>query len=112
MAAIEPVKPIETVELFPGLNAELLCLLKSLPATDWDTATACQGWSVKDVTAHLLGGNLGRLSFGRDKLQLPQVGDGPQGYAELVDFINRRNAAWVAAARQISFPLLIEFIEL
>lgn len=107
-----PVAPVETVERFPGLSARLLKLLKSLPAGHWEAPTACPGWSVKDVAAHLLGGNLGRLSFGRDRLQLPQGGDGPQGYAELVGFINRRNAEWVEAARQISFPLLIQFIEL
>lgn len=112
MTTLKPVEPVATVEHFPGLSAELLLLLKSLAISDWSAATACPGWSVKDVAAHLLGGNLSRLSFGRDRLKQPETTGGPMEYAELVDFINQRNAEWVSACRQISHPLLIQFIEL
>lgn len=68
---MNPVEPIYTVELFPELSAALLDLLKKLPPPAWQVETACSPWSVKDVAAHLFGGNIGRLSFGRDRLALP-----------------------------------------
>jgi uncharacterized protein (TIGR03083 family) len=109
---MKPVEPVCTVELFPELSAELLRLLKSLPPTAWDLPTACPGWSVKDVVAHLLGGNLGRLSFGRDRSLGPAPQVAPLGYGELVAYINQLNAEWIDAARRISPSLLIDFLGL
>lgn len=104
------VEPIDTIELFPALSAELLTLLRALPRTAWDRETACAGWSVQDVVAHLLGGNVGRLSFGRDKLSLRNRGGFPSDYAAQVAYIDHLNAEWVTVARRISPPLLIEFL--
>jgi uncharacterized protein (TIGR03083 family) len=109
---MKPVEPIETVELFPELSAELLRLLKNLPSKAWDRPTPCATWSVKDVVAHLLGGNLGRLSFGRDRLIHPKPNVTPKNYAELVDYLNQQNKEWVNVARRISPRLLIDFLEL
>ena len=109
---LNPIEPVNTVELFPELSAELLHLLKNLPRAAWDRATACPAWSVKDVVAHLLGGNLGRLSFGRDRLSHPKPDIAPGNYAALVAYINQRNAEWVSVARRISPNLLIEFLEI
>ena len=109
---MKPVEPIHTVELFPELSVELLNLLKKLPRPAWDIETACSTWSVKDVVAHLLGGNLGRLSFGRDRLALHRQNAAPSNYTELVDYINQYNAEWVNVTRRISPGLLIEFLEL
>ena len=109
---MQPVEPIHTLELFPELSAELLSLLRNLSPLDWEKETVCAGWSVKDVAAHLLGGNLGRLSFGRDR-KPRTVSPAPlKSYADLVNFINQQNADWVAAADRISPNLLIEFLEL
>jgi uncharacterized protein (TIGR03083 family) len=107
-----PVEPIHTVEQFPALSGELLRLLKSLPAEAWNAPTACPGWTVKDVAAHLLGGSLGRLSFGRDQLAPPVPRAAPGNYAGLVSLIDARNAAWIAACRDLSARLLIDFLEL
>ena len=104
------VEPIETVALFPGLSAELLDLLAGLPRTAWDNATACAGWSVQDVVAHLLGGNVGRLSFGRDQHRLRDGRAFPSDYAAQVAFIDQLNAEWVTMARRLSPPLLIDFL--
>lgn len=109
---MKAVEPIHTVELFPQLSAELLNLLKSLPPPAWELETACPTWSVKDVAAHLVGGNLGRLSFGRDRHISPQRDLAPGSYPELVDYINRQNAEWIEVARRISPGLLLEFLEL
>jgi uncharacterized protein (TIGR03083 family) len=109
---INPVEPIFTVELFPGLGAELLAVLKSLPPAAWDSPTACADWTVKDVTAHLLGGTLGRLSFGRDRLRHHRLGVLKMDYEALVQAIDRQNAEWVEIARRFSYPLLVDFLEL
>ena len=108
---MELIEPILTVELFPKLSGELLTLLKRLSLTDWEKPTACPGWSVKDVVAHLLGGNIGRLSFGRDNLPHPDASP-PTTFTELRNLIDQENAEWVKAARRISPNLLVEFLEL
>jgi hypothetical protein len=65
---------------------------------------------VKDVTAHLLDTAVRRLSFGRDGLGAAP--DRPiASYADLVAYLNRLNAEWVAAARRISPRLLIELLD-
>ena len=58
---MEPAGPIDTVALFPPLSRQLIAVLRSLQPAEWDLPTACTPWTVKDVAAHLLGGNLGRL---------------------------------------------------
>lgn len=107
---MKAVEPIETVALFPGLSAELLVVLKDLPRTAWDNETACAGWTVQDVVAHLLGGNVGRLSFGRDQLRLRDGRVFPSDYGAQVAFIDQLNAEWVTTARRLSPPLLIDFL--
>lgn len=107
---MKPVEPIYVVELFPPLSRELLTILKALPPTDWARPTACSTWLVKDVAAHLLGGNLGRLW---DRKGIPASSEHPvQDYDELVGLINRDNEAWVQAAKRISPKILIEFLDL
>src|SRR5882672_11185565 len=98
---LTPVAPVFLVDLFPGLHAELLSLLRSLRADDWDRPTACALWSVKDIVAHLLDSALRRLSYGRDRMA--PISDQPIAtYAELVAYLNRLNAQWVVAARRLS----------
>lgn len=107
---MNPIQPISTIELFPPLSAELLTVLKSLTRPEWETITACTPWTVKDVTAHLLGGNLGRLA---DRYKTTaEASATPLSYPELVDWINYSNAQWVEAAQRISPSLLITFLEL
>jgi uncharacterized protein (TIGR03083 family) len=50
----EPLKPIFTARLFPGLEAKLIELLRSLAPEDWGKRTISPKWNVKDVAAHLL----------------------------------------------------------
>ncbi len=68
----------------------------------------CSGWSVKDVAAHLLGGDVGILSRKRDSFA-PDANI--SGWADLVALINRLNAEWVAAMRRISPDLLVTLLE-
>jgi uncharacterized protein (TIGR03083 family) len=105
---MKPVEPVLTVELFPPLSRELLSLLRRLSRSEWERPTACPQWSVKDVAAHLLGGNLGRLGGGSAEASPPEAP--ALAYTELVNLIDRENAEWVSAARRISPNLLIEFL--
>jgi uncharacterized protein (TIGR03083 family) len=107
---MKPIEPIYVVELFPPLSRELLTVLKSLTPTDWARPTICSPWSVKDVAAHLLGGNLGRL-WNRTEVLTPAEKPLPD-YDELVSLINRDNELWVQAAQRISPEVLIEFLDL
>lgn len=109
---MKAVEPIATMALFPGLSVELLDLLKALPRAAWDNETACVGWSVQDVVAHLLGGNVGRLSFGRDQLRLRDGRAFPSEYPAQVAFIDQLNAEWITTARRLSPSLLIDFLAL
>lgn len=107
---MKPVEPISTLELYPGLSQKLQETLLSLDAADWSHPTACSPWDVKDVAAHLLGGNFGRL-------WQPVEGSGPPptqslDYDALVAHINFSIEQWVQAARRISPATLIELLEL
>ena len=99
----------ETVGLFLPLQRELIALLRGLGEDDWARPTVARGWTVKDVTAHLLDTDLRRLSAQRDahRLSVKELG----GYDELVAFINRLNAAWVEMARRLSPRVLTDLLE-
>lgn len=108
--SLRSMQPTATVHLFAGLSDELLRLLRQLSPDQWERPTVCPGWSVKDLVAHLLGGNIGRLSFGRDRLLRKESARAPASNAELIAWINEQNAAWVQAAERISPPVLIDFL--
>ncbi len=97
---MQPVQPILIVDLFPPLLDGLLSLLDGLSEEDWARPTPCAGWTVKDVAAHLLGGDLGMLSGRRDGYRL-DVGD-LSAWESLVQFINTWNRQWVGATRRLS----------
>jgi hypothetical protein len=101
---------INVVHLFPALDKELLDLLKSLTPDEWQKQTIARLWTVKDVVAHLLDGNIRILSILRDKY----YGEQPDinSYKDLVDFLNRLNADWVRAMKRVSPSMLILLHEL
>jgi uncharacterized protein (TIGR03083 family) len=107
---MKPVEAIDCVTLFPPLSRELLAVLKTLTENDWEQPTICADWSVKDVAAHLLGGNLGRLRNRTDPT--PPEAPHKQNYDDLLHQIDRNNALWVEAARRISPEIMIEFLAL
>jgi Mycothiol maleylpyruvate isomerase N-terminal domain len=98
---------VDTRPLVPRLRAELTALLASLPGGDWAHPTACPGWSVHDLAAHLLGVELGNVSVRRDHWGL-----GPGHGEDLDAWLSRFNQQWVDAARRISPALLTELIDL
>jgi len=109
---VKPLEPVLTLHLFPEERAALLKLLASFAAPKWELPTVCSGWSVKDIAAHLLADDLGRLAGGRDR-------HAPAAFApstpedvetQLLEFINHQNESWVAAARRLSPRLLVDLL--
>lgn len=101
--------PIPTLHLFLPLDQKLIRLLKSLSPEDWKKPTLAKLWTVKDVAAHLLDGNLRTLALSQDYL-----GDPPseiKSYRDLVDYLNRLNADWVRAMKRVSPNTIIELLE-
>lgn len=101
-------EPVLVSHLFPEIHHALIDLLRDLSPGEWRQPTACQGWTVKDVALHLLGGEIGNLSRRRDG---HSVGEAVAGWDQLVESIDGWNQSWVEAARRMSVPLLIDLLE-
>ncbi|MFC6886402.1 MULTISPECIES: maleylpyruvate isomerase family mycothiol-dependent enzyme [Actinomadura] len=103
---------IDVRPLFAGWQAAFVGLLRELDgspsgADGWNRATACPGWSVQDVAAHVLGDHVGRLSMVRDGHWRLQPGpDEP-----FPRFIDRVNEEWVTAARRMSPRVLVDLLD-
>jgi len=97
----------DTTPLFPRLRAELTSLLAGLPGSDWERATACPGWSVQAVAAHLLGGRT-RQRLGEAR----PLGTGPGRGEDLDSWLDVFNQQWVDAAQRISPALFIELLDM
>lgn len=105
-----PAPPIDVQPWWGRLHAHLLDLLRGLAAEDWARPVPSSRWTVKDVVAHLLDGDLRRLSFQRDRWPPPPP-EGPfDSPADLVSFLNRLNADWIRAARRLSPGVLVELL--
>ncbi|MFL5810623.1 MAG: maleylpyruvate isomerase N-terminal domain-containing protein, partial [Flavisolibacter sp.] len=102
--------PIDVVNLLPVLDKKLLDLLKSLLPEEWQKQTIARLWTVKDVAAHLLDGNIRILSILRDNY----FGEQPEitSNQDLIDFLNRLNADWVKALKRASPQILIFLLEM
>lgn len=96
--------PIDVRPLFADQHAAFIDLLRRLGADEWDRATICPGWNVKDIAAHMLADHIGRLSRHRDGYAPPPPRDGEAFPA----YLDRLNHEWVTAARRISPRILIE----
>lgn len=96
--------PILVQDLFPEVLEALLALLNGLSLSEWESPTAAAGWTVKDIAAHLLAGDIGKLSRRRDGYRPPGPSfDSPR---EFTAYLNGLNQEWVQAMRRISPPLL------
>lgn len=106
---MEPITPVYTAGLFPPLYRELDALLRGLAPEDWERPTLAGAWTVRDVAAHLLDGDLRKLSAYRDG-HLPPPPEPVRGHDDLVRFLDGLNASWAAAARRLSPRLLAELL--
>lgn len=96
-------------DLFQALDQKLITLLKGLSHSEWEMQTVAGKWTVKDIAAHLLDGNIRSLSILRDQY----LGEKPtdiQSYNDLMSFLNKLNADWVQAMKRVSPIQLIEML--
>ncbi len=103
---MQSLEPIVTAHLFLKLDEQLIELLRSLNADEWNAPTIVPNWCVKDVAAHLLDTALRRLSLARDGYFAEAPTDG-----DIVAFINRLNHEGVQVYRRLSPTVLIVLIE-
>jgi uncharacterized protein (TIGR03083 family) len=104
---MQPPKPVIVSDLFPLLLEELINLLDGLTTEEWDTPTICTPWSVKDICLHLLGVDIGNLSWKRDGFSVFRE---IESYEHLVQLINEQNARWVKSVQHISPKLLVDML--
>lgn len=102
--------PIPTLHLFPVLDQKLTAFLRSLPKQAWNHPTRAKLWTVKDIAAHLLDGNLRHISLLRDKYVSETPGE-LHSYQELLNYLNRLNSDWVTAWKRVSPEILILLLE-
>lgn len=97
------------IDMFPALDEKLIKFLTGLSPSDWDRQTISPLWKVKDVAAHLLDGNIRRISIHRDNhfAPFPEI----HSYGDLVAHLNELNRVWVEAMTRTSPALLVDMLE-
>jgi uncharacterized protein (TIGR03083 family) len=100
--------PIETAHLFATLDEKLIELLRSLQPAAWNQPTIASQWTVKDVAAHLLDGNLRTLSRKDGYSYTPA--QNIHTNEDLVKYLNQLNADWVTAMKRVSPARLIQLL--
>lgn len=102
--------PVSTIHLFPVLEEQLIQLLHSLTPAEWNKQTIARLWTVKDVAAHLLDGNIKGLSMMRDDY----FNDPPGNIYtnnDLINYLNGLNADWIHAMKRVSPKTLTSLLE-
>lgn len=102
---------IHTLDLFPLLDQQLIKLLRSLSKEDWDKKTISPLWTVKDVAAHLLDGNIRAISMYRDN-HITEKPPGINTYSEVVNYLNGFNEDWIKAMKRVSPALISDLLEI
>jgi uncharacterized protein (TIGR03083 family) len=97
---------VDTAPLLPEVRSGLVALLRALDPPDWSRPTACPGWTVADIAAHLLGVELGNVSRRRDGHRV----DPPTG-ADVPRWLDEFNDSWVDAARRLSPRVLADLLD-
>lgn len=101
---------IDTRPLIQQMDRELINLLKTLSPGEWNRKVN-QNWSVKDTAAHLLDGNLRRLTSQRDRYPVPGPPDASNDNSSLVKHLANLNQEWVKVSKRFSPELLIDLFE-
>jgi uncharacterized protein (TIGR03083 family) len=106
---VKKPEAIQVVHLFSETLDALVDLLSDLSPDDWQKPTVCAGWTVKDIAAHLLGGEIGILSRKRDGYAYS--GSPGIDWHDLVALINDLNDSWVKTMRRLSPRLLCDLLQ-
>ncbi len=96
-------------DLFFALDHMLIEVLNGLSLSEWELPTVAGTWTVKDISAHLLDGNIRSLSMLRDHYQ----GERPsniRNYGDLIIFLNKLNDDWVTAMRRVSPKQIVDML--
>lgn len=101
-------EPILCAHLLRKVDGELIQLLHSLTADEWNYQTIAPRWKVRDVAAHLLDTALRKLSLVRDSWFVEN--DNPQSPQDVVRLVNRLNQEGVTVYRRLSPAVLIEMM--
>lgn len=97
------------IDKFPELDGKLIELLEQLDQDEWNQQTVAKLWTVKDVVAHVLDGNIRILSNLRDGHRGESVAI--NSYQDLLDYLNTLNAEWVRAMKRVSPEMLIALLK-
>ena len=111
---IQPVQtqpaPILCAHLLRQVDDQLLELLASLHAAEWDLPTVAGEWRVRDVAGHLLDTVLRKLSLVRDGWAVAQIAI--RSAEDLAGLVNRLNREGVSVFRRLSPSVLIPLMRL
>jgi uncharacterized protein (TIGR03083 family) len=108
---LRPVPPVDVLPLLEEERSELVSLLRTLDPQEASTPTACEGWSVRDVAAHLLQDDIWFLSRIRDEHDDPSRDAPPPDFEGLVAWLDKRNQDWVDVSRFMSVETIADLLE-
>ncbi len=108
---MKPLPPVLPAPLFAPLSDAFVGLLRSLAPADWERPTVSTRWNVRQIAAHVLDGQLRRLSFQRDAWPVPPPDRPIETRADLVKFLDGLNAGWVSVAARLSPRVLTDLLE-
>jgi uncharacterized protein (TIGR03083 family) len=100
-------EPILVLDLFDSERQALFAVLDGLPPDAWFKPTVAGSWTVKDIAAHLVADDLGKLARQRDGHREPAAGG-----ESLKAVIDRQNAEWVASMRRLSPRVIRSLLQL
>jgi Mycothiol maleylpyruvate isomerase N-terminal domain len=100
--------PILCANLLRKVDEQLIDLLHSLDAHEWNLQTIAPRWKVRDVAAHLLDTALRKLSLVRDSWFVESAN--PRSPQEVIALVNRLNEEGVIVYRRLSPTVLIELM--
>jgi uncharacterized protein (TIGR03083 family) len=106
----EPAPLLGCAALFPPLHERLMEALSVLDGPGWERPTRAGAWRVRDVAAHLLDGDLRKLSFHRDRLPPPPPASAIDGFQPLVGYLDQLNRQWVEVSARLSTRVLLELL--
>jgi uncharacterized protein (TIGR03083 family) len=102
--------PILCAHLLRKVDGQLIELLQSLTADEWDLQTIAPRWRVRDVAAHLLDTVLRKLSLVRDSCIVENAN--PHSPQAVITLVNRLNEEGVRVYRRLSPTVLVTLMSI